>query len=119
MTKRILLLVRGLPRAGALANETLDLILVTAAFDLRPTVLFMGEAVFQLIPSAPGASTGVRDVGRAYAALPTYDVDVVYVEADAITRYGLDTSAFSVRSEVLDTEGIRALIAAHDVVFTG
>ena len=119
MTKRLLFLVRGLPRAGALANETLDLLLVAAAFDLRPTVLFMGEAVFQLLPSLGDASSGVRDVGRAYSALPTYDVDRVFVEADPIARYGLDPSAFTIRSEVLDADGIRALIAAHDVVFTG
>jgi tRNA 2-thiouridine synthesizing protein C len=119
MTKRILFLIRGLPRTGALANEALDLLLVAAAFDLRPSVLFMGEAVFQLLPPGDAGLDGVRDVARAWSALPAYDVDRIYAAAESVARFGLDTARFTVPVQCIDADAISALIATHDVVLSG
>lgn len=119
MTKRLLFTVTRAPRDGALANETLDAILVAAAFDLRPNVLVMGDGVWQLVPASRPEALGTRDVARAFAALPTYDVERVYVERAALAARGLALTDLSVPAEALDGAGIRALIADHDAVLSG
>jgi tRNA 2-thiouridine synthesizing protein C len=114
----VLVIVSGLPRVGAVANEDLDLLLVAAAFDLDPAVLFTADGVHHLVRAADPPGLGRRDVGRAYEALPTYDVGRVFVDSDALARAGLDAEQLSLGAAPLDSDGVRALIAAHDVVFT-
>jgi sulfur relay protein TusC/DsrF len=117
--KRVLFVIAGLPRAGATANEDLDLLLVAAAFDVRPAVLFTGDGVHHLVRAANAPALGLRDVGRAYEALPTYDVERIYVDRVALDAAGLPSDALTLPVELLEPDAVRDLVARHDVVFTG
>jgi tRNA 2-thiouridine synthesizing protein C len=110
--RRILFVIAHPPRRGALAQETLDELLVGAAFEQKVSVLFVGDGVFQLLdnPAAPD------DGSRGYRALPTYEVDDVYVEKRAMAQRGLSTDALALRARVLSRRAIQSLIAAQDVV---
>jgi len=111
-TKRILFLVAHAPNRGALAFEMLDALLVAAVFEQKVSVLFTGDGVYQLLDT--GQQT--RDVARSYRALPTYDVNDVYVDKAAMRQRGLTVDALVLPARALTRHGIRSLIAAQDVV---
>ena len=75
--RRILFVISHPPHRGALAFEMLDELLVGAVFEQQVSVLFIDEGVFQLFDS--GETSG--NVARGYRALPTYDVNDVFVDA--------------------------------------
>jgi tRNA 2-thiouridine synthesizing protein C len=110
--RRILFVIAHAPRRGALALETLDELLVGAAFEQKVSVLFVGDGVYQLLDDQDAAN----NASRGYRALPTYDVDDVYVEKQAIEKRGLSPDALVLRARVLGRRAIRSLIAAQDVV---
>jgi tRNA 2-thiouridine synthesizing protein C len=119
MKKKALFIITSLPHAGATANETLDLLLVAAAFDLKPAVLFTGSGVHQLVPAQNSRALDARDVARAYQALPTYDVDQIFVDGRSLAAAGLDHEPLTLAPKRLTVAEVRALVANHDVVFTG
>ena len=110
--RRILFVIAHPPRRGALALETLDQLLVGAAFDQKISVLFMGDGVYQLVSSVEAFD----NIARGYRALPTYDVDDIYVDKTAIARRGLSKDTLVLPARALTRRGIQSLIAAHDVV---
>jgi tRNA 2-thiouridine synthesizing protein C len=117
VNKRCLFIVQALPRVGAIANEALDLLLVAAAFELEPTVLFRGDGVYQLVAAAHPDTLGIRDVARAYSALPTYEVERIFVDRTALEAAGVDRAELSLPAVPVDGDEIRHLIASHDLVF--
>ena len=110
--RRILFLVAHVPQRGALAFELLDALLVGAVFDQKISVLFIGDGVYQLIDPGPPH----RTVVRGYRALPTYDVNDVYVDKAALRRRGLSSERLALPARSLTRHGVRALIAEQDVV---
>lgn len=110
--KRILFLVAHAPHRGALAFEMLDALLVAAVFEQKVSVLFSGDGVYQLLDTGQPN----RDIARGYRALPSYDVNDVYVDKTAMRQRGLTVDALVLPARALTRHGIRALIAAQDVV---
>jgi tRNA 2-thiouridine synthesizing protein C len=110
--RRMLFVVAHSPRRGALALETLDALLVGAAFDQKVSVLFVGDGVYQLVDVPPANDSQTR----GYRALPTYDVDGVYVDRTALRQRGLSAAAFMIPVQELTRRRIQLLVAAHDVV---
>jgi tRNA 2-thiouridine synthesizing protein C len=110
--KRILFLVAHPPHRGALAFEMLDALLVAAVFEQKVSVLFSGDGLYQLLDTGQP----YRDVARSYRALPAYDVNDIYVDKTAMRQRSLTVEALVLPVRVLTRRGIRALIAAQDVV---
>ncbi len=114
--RRILFVVAHPPRRGALAFELLDALLVGAVFDQRVSVLFVGDGVYQLFDPGPLERQGERNAAAGYRALPTYDVNDVYVDKTAMRDRGLDADALVLPVRLLTRHGVRELIATQDVV---
>jgi tRNA 2-thiouridine synthesizing protein C len=112
MQRRILFLISHAPRRGALSAEVLDELLIAAAFEQKVSVLFVGDGAFQLVEGGDPASGSVR----GYRALPTYDVDDVFVERAALKPRGLQAARFVIEARMLAGSAIRRLLAAQDVV---
>jgi tRNA 2-thiouridine synthesizing protein C len=110
--RRILFVIAHPPRRGALALETLDELLVGAAFEQKVSVLFVGDGVYQLLDNQAALDNG----SRGYRALPTYEVEDVYVEKRAMQQRGLLLDALALPARVLSRRAIQSLIAAQDVV---
>jgi len=119
MTRRTLFVIQTLPYANARANETLDLLLVAAAFDMAPSVLFIGDGVYQLVPAEHPESLDGRDVARAYQALPAYDVEQIFIDRASLLEASLENAPLTLSPKWLERSEVRALIAAHDLVFVG
>lgn len=104
--KRVLYLIRRLP--NTLADETTDLMLVSGVFEQPTTVLFMDDGVYQLI--------GLEDRQSSVKALPTYGIGELHVALDSLGARGLTPDAIDMDVRFASAEGVRELMAAHDIV---
>ena len=116
MKKSFLLICRRAPYGQSLAREALDVALTAATFDQTVALLFIGDGVLQLVKSQQPAAIAQKALDKQLSALPLYDVETLYVEADALRARGLGTGDLVLPVELLDTAEIERQIEAHDVV---
>tara|TARA_R110001599_G_scaffold353512_1_gene593481 strand:+ start:83134 stop:83505 length:372 start_codon:yes stop_codon:yes gene_type:complete len=112
--KSLLLLIRHSPYGSSLARASIDVALAAAAFDQTVSLLFLGDGVLQLLPDQDTATGGLRNMGKLLASLPLYDIEQVYVDAEAAARYQLDLHGAPVATQALDREAMSRLLSSHD-----
>lgn len=112
MRRRILFVVSHAPQRGALSAELLDELLIAAAFEQEVSVLFVGDGAYQLV-AGDDAPSGTA---RGYRALPTYEVENVFVELAALKPRELTPDRFVIAARPLARPAVRRLIATQDVV---
>jgi tRNA 2-thiouridine synthesizing protein C len=117
--KKVLAIVSRPPYAGAQVVETLEAAMVTRAFDLPTAVLFRGLGVTAFQENQAPENLGRKSVAKVIAALPTYEVEDLYVCRDSLAKYQLESQHFSVPVTVLSGSEIASLIGEHDVVMAG
>lgn len=117
MTKKSFLIVcRRPPYGESFAREALDVALATAAFDQAVAILFLGDAVMQLISPQHSADIGQKAHDKQLSALPLYDVDKLYVDAEALQARQLEVADLILPVQLLTATEISALFSAHDIV---
>ena len=112
--KSLLVIVRHSPYGSSLARASLDTALAAAAFDQAVSLLFMGDGVLQLCADQDSRAIGVKNIGQLLASLPMYDIEQVYVDAEAAKRYDISLGNTPVATKTLDGPGIRQLMSHCD-----
>jgi tRNA 2-thiouridine synthesizing protein C len=110
--RRILFVVSQPPLRGALTRELLDAVLVAGVFEQRVTLLFVDDGVYQLLDN--GLVGG--NIARNFRALPSYDIDAVWVDRAALAARQLATEDLVLPVRVAGRAAIRRLVAAQDAV---
>lgn len=116
MKKSFLLICRRAPYGQSLAREALDVALTAATFDQQVAMLFLGDGVLQLLKTQQPAVIAQKALDKQLAALPLYDIETVYVEAEALQRRGLSVSDLALPAQPLSAAAIAEHINTHDVV---
>ena len=106
--KSVLYLIRRRP--GIPADESMDMALVSGVFEQRTAVLFLDDGVYQLL--------GLAERQSSVKALPTYDIDDLYVAADSLIARQLSLEDIDLPVREASAEAIQGLFAAHDVILT-
>jgi tRNA 2-thiouridine synthesizing protein C len=88
-TKKFLYVNRKAPYGTIYAWESLEVVLIGAAFEQDVSLLFMDDGVYQLVKEMDTAGIGMKNFTATYAALGDYDVNKIYVDKDALTERGL------------------------------
>ena len=114
--KSFLLICRHAPYGQSLAREALDVALTAATFDQPVAMLFMGDGVLQLVKSQRPAAIAQKALDKQLAALPLYDVETIYVEAEALLARGLTPADLALPVQALHGDDIARQIDAHDIV---
>lgn len=109
--KNLLVIVRHSPYGSSLGRASLDTALAAAAFDQPVSLLFMGDGVLQLRADQDSQAIGVKNIGRLLASLPMYEIEQVYVDAEATKRYDMDLANAPVATQMLDGTGMRQLMS--------
>jgi tRNA 2-thiouridine synthesizing protein C len=88
-TKRFLYVNRKAPYGTIYALESLEVVLIGAAFEQDVALAFIDDGVYQLTQGQDTAGIGVKNFSPTYKALGDYDVNKIYVEKESLEARGL------------------------------
>ena len=114
--KSLLCIVSKPPYAGTHTLEVLETAMVGAVFDFKVSLLFRDAGVWNLLPGQDASDIGLRTLSNVLQALPTYEVDRLYVCAQSLQALNIDSAELPVEHAVLSPEEQAALIAEQDAV---
>ncbi|GGA68832.1 sulfurtransferase TusC [Neiella marina] len=92
------------------ARETLDAALAFAAYDQPVRLLFSGQGIRQLLPTANAQDSGAKNLGKLFNALPLFDIDTVYVAADGLDSMAINQDTLIGNPELITSDAIRQLL---------
>jgi len=89
-TKKFLYVNRKPPHGTIYALESLEVVLIGAAFEQDVTLAFIDDGVYQLLKNQDSSAIGTKNFAPTYRALGDYDVNKIYVERESLEMRGLD-----------------------------
>jgi len=89
VSKRFLYVNRKAPYGTIYALESLEVVLIGAAFEQDVTLAFLDDGVFQLTRNQDTKAIGMKNFSPTYRALGDYDVTKFYVEEESLAERGL------------------------------
>ena len=87
--KKFFYLNRKAPFGTIYALESLEVVLIGAAFEQDVSLGFIDDGVFQLMDHQDAAGTGMKSFSKIYRALGDYEVRKLYVEKESLETRGL------------------------------
>jgi len=88
-TKKFLYVNRKAPYGTIYALESLEVVLIGAAFEQDVSLAFLDDGVFQLTRNQKTEGIGVKNFSPTFRALGDYEVTKLYVEAESLAERGL------------------------------
>ena len=129
-SKRFLYVNRRAPHGTVYALESLEVVLIGAAFEQDVSLAFLDDGVFQLVKKQTTTGIGVKNFAPTYRALGDYDVKKLYVEREALEERGLseddlmeithenDDEEDVSSVEIVDRARMSEIMAAQDVILS-
>lgn len=130
--KKFMYLNRRAPYGTIYAWESLEVVLIGAAFDQEVSLLFVDDGVYQLVKGSDPSQAGMKNFTPTYRTLGDYGVRHMYVDAASLEARGLTPDDlievawedWETEEEVenivepVDAAQAAALLDASDVVFS-
>jgi tRNA 2-thiouridine synthesizing protein C len=130
--KKFLYLNRKAPYGTIYAWESLEVVLIGAAFDQDVSLAFVDDGVYQLTKGQETGGIGMKNFSPTYSALGDYDVKKIFIEKESLEARGLtlddlqhltwededDDYAEKDSIRVLSRQEMAALMDESDVVFS-
>jgi len=114
--KRFMYVNRRAPHGTIYAQETLELVMITAAFDQHVSQVFMDDGVYQLKSGQDPSGLAMKNFSKTFRALPDFDIEDVYVEAESLNARGLQVEDLVIPVTVLSSAELGKLMSQQDVV---
>jgi len=87
--KKFMYINRKAPYGTVYALESLEVVLIGAAFDQDVSLAFLDDGVFPLMKGQDTQGVGMKNFSPTYSALGDYDVTKLYVEQESLDERGL------------------------------
>jgi tRNA 2-thiouridine synthesizing protein C len=87
--KKFMYVNRKAPYGTIYAWESLEVVLIGAAFEQDVALAFVDDGVYQLLKGQDTAELGIKNFSPTYSALGDYDVNKIYVEKESLEARGL------------------------------
>lgn len=87
--KKFLYLNRKAPYGSIYALESLEVVLIGAAFEQDVSLAFLDDGVYQLTKGQNTTGIGMKNFSPTYTALGDYEVNKIYVEKESLEERGL------------------------------
>ncbi len=116
VVKRFMFVNRKAPYGTVYALESLETVLISAAFDQDVSVVFMDDGVYQLKKQQDTTGIAMKNFSPTYRALEGYDVEKLYVEKESLDARGLTADDLVVPVEVLTSKELSEIMARQDVI---
>jgi len=118
VVKRFLYVNRRAPHGSIYALESLETVLIGAAFDQDVSMLFIDDGVYQLKKDQQPDCLEFKNFSKTYRALEMYDVEKLFVERESLSERGMSEADLLVDVEVISRDRVKALIDQQDVVMS-
>ena len=129
--KKFLYVNRKAPHGSIFALESLEVVLIGAAFDQDVALAFIDDGVYQLMQNQDTSGIGTKNFSPTYKALGDYDISKIYVENESLELRGLskdnllpltwededDDWAEKDSIQVVSSEELADIIDNQDVIF--
>lgn len=89
IVKKFCYLNRKAPYGTIYALESLEVVLIAAAFDQDISLVFADDGVYQLTNNQDTDGIGMKNFSKTYSALGDYDIKKIYVEQESLEERGL------------------------------
>jgi len=87
--KKFMYINRKAPYGTIYAWESLEVVLIGAAFEQDVSLAFLDDGVFQLTRGQNTSGIGMKNFSPTYSALGDYEVTKIYVEKESLEERGL------------------------------
>jgi tRNA 2-thiouridine synthesizing protein C len=118
MMKKFMLVNRRAPYGSIYALESLEVVLITAAFEQDVSVVFLDDGVYQLKKGMQTKAIATKNFSPTYRALEDYDIDKMYVDADSLAARGLAAEDLVTEVKVVSSSELAELMEQQDVVLS-
>jgi tRNA 2-thiouridine synthesizing protein C len=132
VVKKFLYLNRKAPYGTIYAWESLEVVLIGAAFDQEVSLMFLDDGVYQLVKGQETSEIGMKNFSPTYRTLGDYEVKNIYVDKDSLEKRGLTQDDLIQVAwedweteeeienivEVVDAARVTQLMDESDVVFS-
>jgi tRNA 2-thiouridine synthesizing protein C len=116
--KKFMFVNRKAPHGTVYALESLEVVLITAAFDQDVSLAFVDDGVYQLKKQQLTKGIETKNFSPTYRALDGYDIEKLYVERESMQARGLTEDDMLVDVTVLPAAEMAALMREQDVVLS-
>ncbi len=116
--KKFMFVNRKAPHGTIYALESLEVVLITAAFDQDVSLAFLDDGVYQLKKGQQTKGIETKNFSPIYRALDGYDVEKLYVEKESLAARGLSEEDLLVDVTVLSSADMGKLMDEQDVVLS-
>ena len=89
VVKKFLYVNRRAPYGTIYALESLEVVLIAAAFDQDVSLAFLDDGVYQIMKGQETKGIGMKNFSPTYKALGDYDITKIYVERESLEERGL------------------------------
>jgi tRNA 2-thiouridine synthesizing protein C len=118
VAKRFLYVNRRAPYGSIYALESLEVVLIGAAFEQDVSLAFLGDGVYQLAKGQDTKGLEVKNFSPTFRALEDYDVTKLYVEKEALEARGLKEADLVVPVQVVDAARMAEIMEEQDVILS-
>ena len=87
--KKFMYINRKAPYGTVYALESLEVVLIGAAFDQDVSLAFIGDGVYQLTKGQNTDAIGQKNFSPTYGALGDFDVNKIFIEKESLEERGL------------------------------
>lgn len=116
--KKFMFVNRKAPYGTIYALESLEVVLITAAFDQDVSLVFSDDGVYQIKKGQKTDGIGMKNFSPTYRALEGYDVEKLYVDKESLEERGLTEDDLLVDVEVLSRAELGKLMDEQDTIMS-
>lgn len=116
--KKFMFVNRKAPYGTIYALESLEVVLISAAFDQDVSLVFMDDGVYQIKKGQDSKGIGMKNFSPTFRALEGYDIEKLFVEKESMESRGLTAEDMIVPVEILSKDELTSLMEEQDVILT-
>jgi len=90
--KKFMYVNRKSPYGTIYALESLEVVLISAAFDQDVSLTFTDDGVYQLMKNQKTEGIGMKNFSSTYSALGDYEIKKIYIDKESLEERGLSIS---------------------------
>jgi tRNA 2-thiouridine synthesizing protein C len=118
VVKKFMYVNRRAPHGTIYALESLEVVLIGAAFEQDVSLAFIDDGVYQLVKGQDTKALGVKNFSTTFRALEDYDVNKLYATREAIEARGLTAEDFIVPVQVVSERELSDIMESQDVILS-